>query len=258
MLYNLLFIVRDVYDGLDGVMNTCIGQTWYLWVDMRVFLFIPIIAMVYNFVNEHIAILGVFVAWLIGTIFTGIHFHKYDIFPSIINPPDALDPSEFDEIYDSYFSIRFRFPAMLVGVMFGLLWCKYLKQIPKWNRIQQGLIFSAMTVFLMTSCYGMYDAYQNRACSAVNPALTDCGSGWSKNKKAWFGALNRSVWCMGLSLLCCLCFKDQFPFANAFLSHDFQKPLARLSFMMYLTQIEFSNYFLKSYFKKFANKFSPD
>jgi len=246
-LYNMLFLVRDVYDGMDGITHTCIGQTWYLWVDMRVFIFIPIIAIVNNFASDYLAMVGVFAAWLGGTIDTGMHYHKYDIFPSIANPPDAVfDPNEIAREYNSYFAIRYRFPAMLVGVMFALLWHKYLKDIPRWTRVQQCAIFSAMSVFLMSTCYGMYSAYQHAACTPVNPTFTDCGSGWSTTKKALFGALNRSVWCMGLSLLCCLCFKDQFPFANAFLSHDFQKPLARLSFMMYLTQIEVSNYFLRN------------
>lgn len=243
-IYNMLFVVRDAYSGLDGLMNICVGQTWYLQVDMRVFLFIPIVGVVYNFSPE-VCLFGSFVAWLVGCVITGHEISKYDVSPILINTPDLTDPAHFDELYDLYFAIRFRYAAMVVGIIFGIIWHRYVVErgVRKWSQLQAIIIFCFMSIFLMTSCYGAYSSFQHPACGYIMHDSEGCGSHWSKAEKIWFGALNHSVWCMGLACLCALCFTDQFPFANAMLSHDFWKPIARLSFMMYLTQIEVSQYF---------------
>merc|ERR1719350_970263 len=111
----------------------------------------------------------------------------------------------------------------------------WLKDRSSWSTLEKSVIFVLASVCCGTAVYGEYSGFQNPMC---NPDLHQdhCGSGWTNAQKIIYGATHRSVWAIGLALICLLCFKDQFPFVNWFLSHKFLKPLARVSFMMYLAQ----------------------
>lgn len=231
-VYNLLFISADVAEA--GEFRDCLGVTWYLMIDMRGFLFIPVYCLVWHYFSAMASYLLMWAALLGNIIAMFVWSMDKNASPMMMGAPDGDASNVF---FGTYMEFWTRYGVMCVGSLLAMSWKLYLNndKIPKWSRVQVAALFSIMAFCLMGSCYGEYSGYQRDPCPKdVEPS---CGSGWNKFSRAIFIALNRPAWGFGLACLCLLCFKDQFFFVNSLLSHDFVKPMARLSFICYLVQM---------------------
>jgi len=229
--WNLLFLGTDLSNQPGD--KICIGMTWYLQIDMRVFLFIPVVAILYNHISKHVVLAMSFISWVVNIILRAMFIHQHHASP-------IMDDVGSDEYQNMYFAYEYRYGVMVVGAMLAMAWDMWFSKRDRFTKIEQVIFFTVACVCCGTAVYGEYSGFQHPSCKP--DLLQDsCGSGWSDFEKTIYGATHRSVWAIGLAFMCLLCFKDQFPFVNWFLSHEFFKPLARLSFMMYLAQEDILN-----------------
>jgi len=228
-LYNMLFIMNDVYSGANR--HICLGVTWYLQVDLRIFLFIPVFILFYVYVSKKGAFALTFAALVAHLIALGAWFANNHDGSSLDN-----DPGHGKYQTDIYFTTWGRYGPICVGVMFAMAWDMWLKKFKKvtWEK-QTAIILTCSTICLYLA-YGTYGTYDQPMCTT--PGQKNCGSGWNYAHRALWGSTHRVLWVVAVTGVAFLCFKDQFPGVNFILSHEFWKPLARLSFLMYLIHLD--------------------
>jgi len=233
--YNLLFINAYVEPHIGDDRHICLGQAWYLLCDMTFFLFIPPLALMYNFGHKHGTTFLVFLALIGNMVAVGIWLKvngcaKGDGEHCKDSSPFFFDyAGGFTWMTHTYNETWSRYGACAVGILFAQFWDLGLKDVKKFPWFYQ--IPIALTSFLLMGlvCYGPYAGSQDLHYTEDYYSYAD---------RMWYGATYRPVWCIGLALMCLLCFKDQFPFVNWFLSHAVWKPWARVSFIMFLIQFD--------------------
>jgi len=118
--YNLFFVMNDFPNpahGQFGTQHACLGVTWYLQVDMRMFLFIPVIVIIYHYMNKYAALIISSGAWFAHLLALGIWFRDHDYASSLDNDPGHQAYSNH-----IYFTVWGRYGCVVTGVMFALLW----------------------------------------------------------------------------------------------------------------------------------------
>ncbi|KAH8278500.1 hypothetical protein KR018_004096 [Drosophila ironensis] len=205
--WSLLFVQNYINDS-------CLGHTWYLGIDMQLFILSPIFLIaLYKWGKKAAA--GVFVLMLLcsGCLFATQMVNNY----SLLFKNFALNG--FSKLYSATHTHA---APWLIGFLFGYF--LHLNRGKKfqlnWMAVWSGWILCLAMIF--TSIFALYPASQLNA-----PAL-------SIFAESSYYTLTRIGWPLSLCWVVFACMQGYGGLANSFLSSPLWQPLSRLSYSIYM------------------------
>ena len=217
---NLLYV-----NNLFDTQTLCMGQTWYIAVDMQLFIASPIVLLPLFFYP----ILGQI--WLILLIALNMFITGYVTWYNNLGP---LDDSP-DSTLTRYFMPYCRYGAYLVGVYTGWFLHQRRRRPVKLSLpvVLAGWLSSALVACLIV--YGMYE--YSTFPTSLEP---------SRSVSVIYGAMNRPVWTMCLAWVVIACVHGYGGFINTLLSWRFWIPFSRITYCCYLVSIDTQIFFYAS------------
>ncbi|XP_054165771.1 nose resistant to fluoxetine protein 6-like [Oppia nitens] len=212
---NLIYLNNIIQSGQTDIYS-CISHTWYLAVDMQMFIVsnIFIILLAFNDIRKQylgIAInIGlILVAWT--AIAIKIIFYGY--------PPTDFKYMNTAPIFNEiFFSTYCRLPPYCVGILMAYIYNKFGKINIKWQiNILLWILCIGINVAIVSTTYFWYLGYSyNNFLSVL------------------YGSTHRTVWAICWSYMLYACATGQGGIVNRVLSWPALVPLSRLSFHTYL------------------------
>ncbi|XP_051862820.1 nose resistant to fluoxetine protein 6-like [Drosophila albomicans] len=192
----------------------CLGHTWYLAVDMQLYILSPIFLIsLYKWGKK--AAGGIFVLMLLlsGCLFATMMTNKYGVF---------LD---FEGQRKLYYATHVHAAPWLIGLLFGYFLHLNRNKSFKLIRISIWLGWIVSLALLFTSLFALYPAAQSDAA-----ALTIL-------EQAFYYTLTRIAWPLSLCWVVFACMKGYGGLADSFLSSPLWQPLSRLSYSAYIYHV---------------------
>lgn len=224
---NLLFI-QNFIPAYTASGTTCYGHSWYLAVDMQIYLTAPFFSVAYSYAARWgWLLLGLAALLSIGTPMAMVWVHNYI--------PDTLLGGA--EVYTAdYANPISRAAPFLAGIAFGWLWQTKLEKLKgpilsiKSRMIS--LAVSAVGLLLMASAvFGRTLFYQCEILDCLDPSTNPAGRVLAY---VWAG-FARLTWSVGLGIVMILCFQGRFlPLIQNVMNQSFWQPLAKLCYSAYL------------------------
>ncbi|KAL7565123.1 hypothetical protein ACA910_005129 [Epithemia clementina (nom. ined.)] len=228
---NLLFVNNFI--PLDNpTTETCFYHSWYLAVDMQLFL-LSAILIIWHQKNHLHGKRATAVSWILSMAL-GTYLAMERRWS--INTFDGAAVARYDA--EGYAKPHIRAQSYLTGVFVAMI-------LPDLE-MEQRLIYSwnhRILEFLALFCMGFVSfityagANSRRACQYQEwPSMTNCGSEWSETADWIYASMSRTVWCLSTGTLMHLFLgRPRGVSAVAFiLSWKIWAPLSRLSFAVYL------------------------
>ena len=224
---NLLFINNFIPWDVPNVA-TCFYHSWYLAVDMQLFVIAPLLVFWYQRHRRGGMIAtATLMALSILTTLVLAHERKWSA-----NTFDGAAVARFE--VEGYAKPHVRAQVYFAGMLLGMVLqsrTSILMQTFK-TRVSMMIAVLLLTTVTFITVTG---AYARRACNFKEwPELNACGSTWSSAQTFWYTATSRAVWALGLSVICFLCLQGAGGLVNSFLSMPLWTPLSHLSFGAYL------------------------
>ncbi|KAH8337649.1 hypothetical protein KR074_002751 [Drosophila pseudoananassae] len=218
------------------VSNKCVGHTWYLAVDMQLFVFSPIFLMaLYKWGKKAAAGIVILVILLSACLFATIMLNDYSMLMKKISS---------NALQKMYYDTHTHAAPWLIGFLFGYF--LHLNRAKKFqlNWMIVGLGWILCLAMIFTSIFALYP----EAKWATPPISTLA--------EAFYHTLTRIGWPLALCWVIFACMQGYGGLANSFLSSPLWQPLSRLSFSIYIwhkfvlevnarnvrTNVYFSNY----------------
>jgi peptidoglycan/LPS O-acetylase OafA/YrhL len=228
---NLLYI-NNFWGEKQG--ETCYGHSWYLADDMQFYFLTPFFVLLYrNFgkIGKYLSIAAVLAV--------SIACFSYSWY---ITNKDNWSPILWDYAeFTSYTSEGYQKPwnrwgPYMIGILFAFIWYEKKMNYPdfKFSDTSVLLLASLSALLLALACYGPLTGTIGKSICIYGEENTDCGSGYSEATKAAIIVLCRPTWALGVAIMCVLCFNNQGGFVQRLLTLSLWKPLAALSFTVYL------------------------
>ncbi|XP_070073178.1 nose resistant to fluoxetine protein 6 [Drosophila takahashii] len=200
-----------------AALHICLDHTWYLAVDMQLFLISPILLIaLYKWGKQAAAGIAVLVASLSGCLFATQMVNKY----SLLIKNDADDDGVANQ--KLYLATHTHAAPWLIGFLFG-----YFLHLNRGKKFQlsrpvvwMGWILSLAMLF--TSIFALYPAAQFSA-----PPL-------STVEESLYYTLTRLAWPLAICWVIFACMQGYGGLADSFLSSPLWQPLSRLSYSMYI------------------------
>ncbi|XP_016976451.1 nose resistant to fluoxetine protein 6-like [Drosophila rhopaloa] len=192
----------------------CLGHTWYLSVDMQLFLISPLLLIaLYNWGKKAAAGIFVLIVLLSGCLFATMMVNDYSM---------TFKDISSDAMKSIYFATHTHAQPWLIGFLFGyfLHLSRGKKFQLNWVAVWGGWILSLALIF--TSIFALYPAAQKGA-----PALTTL-------ENSFYYTLTRLGWPMALCWVVFACMQGYGGLANSLLSSPLWQPLSRLSYAVYI------------------------
>ncbi|XP_016989158.2 nose resistant to fluoxetine protein 6-like [Drosophila rhopaloa] len=194
--------------------DKCLGHTWYLSVDMQLFIISPLLLFaVYKWGKKAAAGIFVLIILLSGCLFATIMVNEY----SLIWKNYSLDG-----MAKMYFATHTHAMPWLIGFLFGYF--LHLNSGKKfqlsWAAVWLGWTLCLAMIF--TSIFALYPAAQWSA-----PKLSTLA-------ESSYYTLTRVGWAMALCWVIFACKHGYGGLANGFLSSPLWQPLSRLSYSVYM------------------------
>ncbi|XP_068156769.1 nose resistant to fluoxetine protein 6-like [Drosophila tropicalis] len=217
----------------------CLGHSWYLAVDMQLYILSPILLIaLYKWGRKAAAVIVAIILLLFGCVFSIVMLNNLQVFQR--NGNLGADSAEMRLIY---YTTHARANPWLIGLLFGyFLHCNsYRKQFPKWLSLSAWLIALSLIVTVLFAVF----PYTQTGSGEISPL-----SG------AFYICCSHIAWPLALCWLIWACQTGQAGLINSFLSWSFWQPLSRLSYCLYIwhllvetahmarikTSLHFSNY----------------
>lgn len=224
---NLLFI-----QNFDAFLSKCFGHTWYLGVDMQLYLAAPIFCFMYA-IDRKAGWALLSIGLCVGMFLPMILSLQYNIMPDVSGAFGG--PDYFKMIYTKPWC---RCTPFLVGIAAAWLWQEKLHQFSSRPVTVKGhatsLTMSCLGLGLTTfSMFGRVVFYQCDFMAGECQTL-DAHPAGKVMLLLWtaFGILG---WSVGLSIVMILCFQNRFlPVAQNFMHLSLWQPFAKLSYACYL------------------------
>ncbi|XP_017046351.2 O-acyltransferase like protein-like [Drosophila ficusphila] len=194
--------------------NMCIGPSWYLSLDMQMFILSPILLFsLYKWGKKAAAGIFVLILLLSVCLFTTIMVNGYSM---------ILKQYTAGAIDNMYLATHNHARPWLVGFLFGyfLHYNKGRKFQVSWMAVWAGWILCLAMIF--TSIFAMYPYAKWRAVP-----LSTFG-------EASYYTLTRLGWSMAICWVVFACMQGYGGLANSFLSSPLWQPLSRLSYSIFL------------------------
>ncbi|XP_030378183.1 nose resistant to fluoxetine protein 6-like [Scaptodrosophila lebanonensis] len=199
-----------------ATQDLCISHSWYLGVDMQMYILSPIFLLaLYKWGKKAAA--GIFLLMLLlsACLFSEMVIKEYSMNTSnLVRQPDSM--------IKIYLATHTHASPWLVGFLFGyFLHVNRGKQF-KLNRITVWLGWLLSLALILVSIFALYPFFR-----WDGPSLTPLG-------EAFYLTLTRIAWPLGLSWLVFACMHGYGSLANSFLSSPMWVPLSKLSFSAYI------------------------
>ncbi|KAH8382323.1 hypothetical protein KR009_002919 [Drosophila setifemur] len=196
------------------VSNRCLGHTWYLAVDMQLFIISPILLIaLYKWGKKAAAGIVILVLLISGCLFTTMMINNYSMMLKNITVP-SMD--------NMYYATHTHATPWLIGFLFGYF--LHLNRGRKfqlnWLVVGLGWLFSLALIF--TSIFALYPAAKWTA-----PDLSTLAD-------SFYTTLSRIAWPLALGWVVFACMQGYGGMANSFLSSPLWQPLSRLSYSIYM------------------------
>ncbi|XP_031623576.1 nose resistant to fluoxetine protein 6-like [Contarinia nasturtii] len=190
----------------------CFGHSWYLSVDMQLFLISPaIVYLIYRFKLKALIPLTLL---LLGCIYSTLDVHIKHNLTTIF----AFEGNKFEM---AYIPTHIRISSWLIGVFTGYLHFETRNrkiQIPKMINIC-GWALSLVAMILVIF---------------INHPLQQQDNKFSPLIYGLYDAFSRIVWSIALCYIIFACVHGSGSIVNRFLSHPLWQPLSRMSYSIYL------------------------
>jgi len=228
---NLLFVNNFVPFGIPTTA-TCFYHSWYLAVDMQLFLLSSGLVF-WHQANPLHGKRATAAFWLISL---GVSSYLAATRHWSVNTFDGAAVARYD--VEAYAKPHVRAQSYLTGVFVAMLLpdrTMRRRSAFTWkHRTVQHFCLAAMLVVTFLPCDGAYD---KRACQYQEwPLENDCGSSWSQTQNWTYTSISRTVWCVGIGTLLHLFLgrPAESSAVSFILSWKCWAPLSRLSFAAYL------------------------
>ncbi|XP_041449502.1 nose resistant to fluoxetine protein 6-like isoform X1 [Drosophila obscura] len=219
--------------------NICISHSWYLAVDMQLYIISPLLLIaLYKWGKKAAAGIVVLVLLLSSCLFATMMINKY----SMLLKNSTGDGSANKKLY---FATHRHAAPWLIGFLFG-----YFLHLNRGKKFQlsriavwSGWVLSLAMIF--TSIFALYPAAQWSA-----PPL-------STLEESLYYTLTRVGWPLALCWVVFACMQGHGGLANSFLSSPLWQPLSRLSYSVYiwhmfLVEVNTKNSRTNTYFSDYS------
>ena len=213
--YNLLYL-GNVKDPLE----TCTGVTWYLFVDMQLYILSPIIILLlYHY--QYIGLMVISLVMIGATTAVGVQAGVNDDYHANV----AVHPENIDQATDLYMKPHYRVNTYLIGILLGYIFYKKYwitnLSINKWLKLLIYVLLWVAAIILCTTT--MFGAYNDDE--------------FSKFQTIMYLMFNGPAWSIGLSIIIYICNTGYGGVVNSYLSWSVWEPLAKMTFGVYLCHI---------------------
>lgn len=215
----------------------CLGHSWYLSVDMQLFILSPLILIpLWKWGRYTLSVIFVLIFLSMGCVFGTFYINKYSLkllqgynsMTSILtdNKIDVYFYSggigDMDRMKKIYYPTHTRMGAWLVGVVLGYILHSYRGIEIHLSKLMKttGWIVSLGTIVAII--FGQYNIQQFNSTENLVAS-------------AFYDSCSRVTWCIALSWIIFACSKGFGGIVNWFLSLAMWIPFARLSYSLYLT-----------------------
>lgn len=224
---NLLF-VNNFYPWDVPNVATCFYHSWYLAVDMQLFIIAPLLVFWYQR-HPRAGQVATALLMLVSMLTTLVlaYERKWSV-----NTFDGAAVARFE--IEGYAKPHVRAQVYFAGMLLGM---KLQDRKLNLSVNLKTRVVMAVAVVLLTAVtfITVTGAYARRACNFKEwPALDDCGSTWSSEQTFWYAGTSRAIWALGLGVICYLCLQGAGGIVNTLLSLPMWTPLGHLSFGAYL------------------------
>ncbi|XP_020809034.1 nose resistant to fluoxetine protein 6-like [Drosophila serrata] len=194
----------------------CLGHTWYLSVDMQLFIISPVLLIaLYKWGKKAAAGIFVLIVLLSGCLFATMMVNNYSMM-------FFQNSFSIDAMSNMYFATHTHATPWLIGFLFGyfLHLNKGKKFQLSWISVWSGWILCLAMIF--TSIFALYPSTQSNT-----PPLTTL-------EESFYYTLTRVGWPLALCWVVFACMQGYGGMANSFLSSPLWQPLSRLSYSIYM------------------------
>jgi peptidoglycan/LPS O-acetylase OafA/YrhL len=227
-----------------AVVDTCFYHSWYLAVDMQLFIAAPLVVLIYkrDTCQGQRAVSGLFLLSVATTIYLS-WTRKWSV-----NTFDGAAVSRYD--MEAYAKPHIRAQSYLAGMFVAMVLPEHRwKQRTPWNWKHRCALSVALCMLLVVAFCTVTGAYAQRPCQYKDwPSKGLCGSTWSPMTTFCYVAFSRTVWVVGIAWIMHLCIGQRRSFTASvnpdracsnnmvasILSWNCWTPLSKLSFGVYL------------------------
>lgn len=228
---NFLF-VNNFFPWDLAITQTCFYHSWYLAVDMQLFLLAPLLVFAYqtNVAHGRRITLSLWALSVLGTVYLSYVRHWS------INTFDGAAVARYD--VEAYAKPHIRAQSYLIGMYVAMvLPDTVLRDRNPWTWKHAGVMTAALAAMSLVTFGTATGAYARRACQYKEwPEHDHCGSLWSPTLTFWYTALSRTVWTVGVGVVMHLCLGRSRgrSLVSSCLAWKCWTPLSQLSFGVYL------------------------
>ncbi|KAH8235373.1 hypothetical protein KR038_003215 [Drosophila bunnanda] len=191
--------------------NICLGHSWYLAVDMQLYIIAPLLLIaLYKWGRKGAALIFVLMLLLASCLFTMM----------IVKNLSLLDETN-DAMKEIYFSTHTRASPYLIGILFGYFLHVNRGKSFKLTRPAVLLGWLVSLALLFTCIFAVF----RYAKHLDTPSILE---------EAFYLTFTRIAWPLGLCWLVFACMQGYGGLANSFLSSPLWQPLSRLSYSAYI------------------------
>ncbi|XP_016949370.1 nose resistant to fluoxetine protein 6 [Drosophila biarmipes] len=191
--------------------DICLGHSWYLAVDMQLYIIAPVI-LIGLFKWKRKAVAAIFVAMLLLAAC---------LFSTMVIGDISLIAQTNDAMNKVYFSTHTRASPYLIGILFGYFLHVNRGKSFKLSRIAVTLGW-LVSLALLFSCLFSVFGY---AKQTVTPPILE---------EAFYLTFTRMAWPLGLCWVVFACMHGYGGLANSFLSSPLWQPMSKLSYCAYI------------------------
>jgi peptidoglycan/LPS O-acetylase OafA/YrhL len=228
---NFLFV--NNFFPLDlSITQTCFYHSWYLAVDMQLFLVAPLLVYMY----QSDAARGRWATLAMWALSVSVTVYLSYTRQWSINTFDGAAVARYE--IEAYAKPHIRAQSYLVGMYVAMILPPAaLRQRSPWTYKHVVAMLVALSAMALVTFGTASGAYARRPCQYKEwPQHDQCGSLWSPSLTFWYTALSRTVWTVGVGVVMHLCLGRSRGenLVSSILSWKCWTPLSQLCFGVYL------------------------
>lgn len=228
---NLLFI-NNFWPPDESITNTCFYHSWYLAVDMQLFLAGALLVFWYQ-ARPRGARLGTVALWTASVVIAAVlaALRRWSV-----NTFDGAAVARYDT--EAYAKPHIRAVAYLTGMYVAMILPRQrLQQRSPWRPRHHVIMLATLAVMVSIAFATALGAYARRPCGNEEwPQKDHCGSTWTPLMTWFYTSASRVVWCLCVGIIMHLCLgrsAEGNPVASI-LAWRCWTPLSHLTFGAYL------------------------
>ncbi|KAH8421520.1 hypothetical protein KR009_010927, partial [Drosophila setifemur] len=191
--------------------NICLGHSWYLSVDMQLYILAPLLlSALYRWGKKGAAGIFVLMLLLACCLFSIMVIHKVSLYVQTQDSSKRI-----------YFSTHTRASPYLIGVLFGYFLHINRGKSFKLSPLVVSLGWLVSSALLMSCLFSLYGNHKN----LTTPSMV---------AEAFYLTFTRIAWPLGLCWVVFACMQGYGGLADSFLSSPLWQPLSRLSYSAYI------------------------